>query len=261
MIIDSFMFNDDLDMLEFRLDMLFHKVDAFIIVEADRTHQGAQKPSYFRENRGRFKWAERKIHNYLFSPNIEGLDLTNKPLDYDPTHDCWKIEYQQRNAIADIAGQFPADEIIILSDADEIPSYEALDLVRHGGVELPLACKQDLFYYNLSNFCLQDWRGSIFTTVNHLLQITPQGLRDLRNVIPAIDNGGWHLSWFGDISKKLSQQSHQELNTAEFNNPEHIAKCLDQRKDLFNRNIPFSEVGNWFFPEYFNSQIKGKFNG
>lgn len=261
MLIDSFIFNDEMDVLEFRLDLLFHKVDAFIIVEADRTHQGLEKPSYFQENRQRFKWAERKIHNYVFSPNIEGLDLTTKPIGYDSSHDCWKIEYQQRNAIADIAGQFPKDAVIILSDADEIPSYEAIDLVRNSEVQLPLACKQDLFYYNLFNFCLQDWRGSVFTTVEQLIERTPQIVRDHRNTFSAIDNGGWHLSWFGDVSKKLSQQSHQELNTEEFNNPEHIAKCLEQRKDLFNRNIAFSEVGSWFFPEYFNKQVKGKFNG
>lgn len=259
MIIDSFIFNDELDMLEFRLELLWHKVNKFIIVEADKTFTGLPKKLYYNENKERFKWAESKIHHYIFSPDIEGLDFSSKPTAYDPAHDCWKLEYQQRNAIGDIAVQFPNDAIIILSDCDEIPSYEAIDIARE--CSLPLACQQDLFYYNVSNFCQQDWRGSIFSTVGQLLDIAPQTLRDMRNQLPGITNGGWHLSWFGNIEKKLSTQSHQELNTSEFNNSEHITKCIEQKKDLFNRDIPIIEVSSWFFPEYFNQKLKGKFHG
>ncbi len=255
------MFYNDLDLLEFRLELLYEKVDGFIIVEADVTHQGKPKPLYFQENKARFAWAEKKMHHYVFSPNTEGLDFTSKPEGYDPAHDCWQIEYQQRNAIADIAKQFPEDYIVIIGDEDEIPSYEAIELIRNEQVALPLACKQDLFYYNLSNLCNQDWRGSIFTTVKHLLEVTPQKLRERRNALPAISDGGWHLSWFGSITKKLESTSHQELNTSEFNNEEHIKKCLDQRKDLFNRDIGFIEVGDWFFPEYFNTKLRGRFRG
>lgn len=259
MIIDSFIFNDELDVLEFRLQLLWDKVNKFIIVESDKTFTGLDKPLYFQENKDRFKWAESKIHHYMFSPNVEGLDLKSKPEEYDPSHDCWKVESQQRNAILDIAEQFSDDAMLIISDCDEIPSYEALDFANSSA--LPLACKQDLFYYNLTNLCNQDWRGSIFTTVGQAITVTPQGLRNMRNVLSAIADGGWHLSWFGDVAKKLAAQSHQELNTPEFNNADHIKRCIVQKKDLFNRDIDFIEVGPWFFPEYFNKKLKGRFNG
>lgn len=261
MIIDSFMFNDEVDMLEFRLELLYDKVDRFVIVESDVTHQGIPKPSYYKENYDRFKWASKKIHHYMFSPDIEGLDLTSKPDIYDPLHDCWKIENQQRNAIADVVAQFPADWVVIISDTDEIPSYEAIHMVRNEPVQLPLSCKQDLFYYNITNLCNQDWRGSIFATVEQVLRISPQGLRDQRNALEAISDGGWHLSWFGNVKTKMGAMAHQELNLPEFNNEEHIKKCLTQRKDLFNRNLQIIEVGDWIFPEYFNRKLKGRFNG
>lgn len=260
MIIDSFIFNNELDILEFRLELLYNKVDKFIIVEADKNHIGEEKPLHFQENKDRFKWAEKKIHHYMFSPNVADLDLESKPKSYDPNHSYWKIENQQRNAILDIAEQFSDDSILIISDCDEIPSYEAIELAKGSSI-YPLACAQDLFYYNLTNLCNQDWRGSIFTTVGQAIAITPQGLRDQRNALPAITDGGWHLSWFGDIKKKLSIQAHQELNTPEFNNEEHIKKCIKQKKDLFDRNIELIEVGSWFFPEYFNEKLKGRFNG
>lgn len=259
MIIDSFIFNDELDILEFRLQLLWNKVDKFIIVEADKTHTGLDKPFHFQQNEKRFAFARDKIHHYMFSPDLEGLVFKTKPTQYDPTHDCWKIENQQRNAIMDVADHFPEDSLLIISDCDEIPSWEAIDLARE--YPLPLACRQDLFYYNLTNMCNQDWRGSIFTTVGQAQVMTPQGLRDMRNSLTGISDGGWHLSWFGDIKKKLSVQAHQELNTPEFNNDEHIAKCLAQKKDLFNRNIDIMEVGSWIFPEYFNRKLKGRFGG
>lgn len=259
MIIDSFTFNDELDMLEFRLELLYHKVDRFILVEADKTHTGVEKPFHYLENKSRFKKFEEKIHHYMFSPNSDGLNFESKPEAYDTTHACWKIENQQRNAIIDIASQFPPSSLLIISDCDEIPSWEAIELA--GASLLPLACKQDLFYYNVKNLCNQDWRGSIFTTVEQAISMTPQGLREMRNILPAISDGGWHLSWFGDIEKKLTSQAHQELNTPEFNNQEHIKKCLEQRKDLFNRDIAIIEVDSWIFPEYFNRKLKGRFNG
>lgn len=259
MIIDSFIFNDELDILEFRLELLWHKVDKFIIVESDKTHTNVDKPLHFQENKERFKWAESKIHHYMFSPNTEGMDFNTQPTTYDPSHDCWKLEQQQRNAILDISEHFPDDAVLIISDCDEIPSYEAINFARES--QLPLACKQDLFYYNVRNLCNQDWRGSIFTTVGQAKITTPQGLREVRNTLPGITDGGWHLSWFGDISKKLNAQAHQELNTPEFNNQEHIKKCLEQRKDLFNRDIEIIEVDSWIFPEYFNRKLQGRFNG
>lgn len=257
MIIDSFIFNDELDILEFRLELLWDKVDNFILVEADTTHIGTPKPFYFLENKERFKWAQNKIEHYMFSPAIEGLDLRTKPQSYQPDHAYWKLESQQRNAIIDIARQFQDNDILIISDCDEIPSYEAIDMAK--AHVLPLACQQDLFYYNLRNLCNQDWRGSIFITVEQAKNITPQELRDKRNALPAISWGGWHLSWFGDIAKKLDVQAHQELNIPEFNNEEHIQRCVKEAKDLFNRDIFIHEVDSSFFPEYFNSKINERF--
>ena len=258
MIIDSFIFNDELDILEFRLELLGLHVDRFIIVEADKTHTGLEKPFHFADNSRRFKRWESKIHHYMFSSNVDGLDFWTKPKEFDPTHSCWKIENQQRNAILDVARQFNDDDILIISDCDEIPSYEAIEAAATS--PLPIACKQDLFYYNLTNLCNQDWRGSIFTTIGGAKTIT-QGLRDMRNALPALTDGGWHLSWFGNIEKKLSMQAHQELNTPEFNNAEHIKRCVEQKKDLFNRNIELIEVGDWILPDYFKRALGGRFNG
>ena len=50
MIIDAFIFNDELDLLELRLGQLDSVVDHFVFVEADRNFMGTPKPLYYQEN-------------------------------------------------------------------------------------------------------------------------------------------------------------------------------------------------------------------
>lgn len=61
MIIDAFLFYQEYDMLEFRLRLLYDQVDKFVIVEADKTFSGLDKPFDFEQHRARYAWAEEKI--------------------------------------------------------------------------------------------------------------------------------------------------------------------------------------------------------
>ncbi len=60
-IFDTFLFNNELDLLEVRLRLLYQYVDCFVIQESDYTHSGKLKPLYFDLNRYRFEWAAHKI--------------------------------------------------------------------------------------------------------------------------------------------------------------------------------------------------------
>ena len=62
---DCFLFNNELDLLEIRLKYLWDVVDTFVIVEADTTFAGEEKPLHFKENKERFKWAESKIKHVV----------------------------------------------------------------------------------------------------------------------------------------------------------------------------------------------------
>ena len=72
----------------------------------------------------------------------------------------------------------------------------------------------------------------------NVLNNKPQKCRELNNC-DLIQNGGWHLSYFGDINfikNKLQNFSHIEYNTQQFRDNDHIKKCILDCKDLFNRN-------------------------
>ena len=62
---------------------------------------------------------------------------------------------------------------------------------------------------------------------------------------PILNNGGWHLSYFGDskfISNKIKNFSHQEYNSDQYTNEENISMRVNSGKDLFGRSINFQHI-------------------
>lgn len=254
MLIDCFTLFNEFDLLEFRLKLLWDKVDRFVIVEADRTFSGLEKPFNFELQMQRFEWAREKIVYYPLHVNTDGIDLNSKPTKYDPNHDCWKIEYQQRNAIKDACTNFADDAIVLMGDVDEIPSLDAIMLAKMQKDNLPLVCRQAFFYYNLKNLRHEIWDGTVIATLGLLRQHGAQTLRHSRGAMPVIEGGGWHLSYLGGkekIQEKIRSFSHQEYNIPEFTDEAHIENCVNSGDDLFKRNVKISHVGEHFFPLYF----------
>ena len=122
MIYDCFSFFNELDLLEIRLNVLRDVVDRFVLVEAGETHTGKPKPFLFEENRARF--AE-------FADRIEYVRIERFPAG----HDAWWNENFQRNEILKgLAGANP-DDVVMISDLDEIPRPEVVArLARQKGV-------------------------------------------------------------------------------------------------------------------------------
>ena len=95
---------------------------------------------------------------------------------------------------------------------------------------------------------------------------SPQWLRDIKikkrpfwkifsNKQPQlIEKSGWHFSFLKDpktIQKKINSYAHQEFNTGEFKDVEKIKKRIEDRTDLFNRNINYNIVQlDNSFPDY-----------
>lgn len=253
MIIDAVLLNNELDMMEFRLQLYWNVVDKFVIVESDRTFSGLSKPYNFERNLSRFSWAMEKIIYHKIFPDVSKLDMASKPQSYDPTHDCWKLERGQREAILDACIDLPGDSTLIMGDADEFPALEAIRWVKDNEVREPLTCKQYFFYYNLGNLRLEEWAGSMFVNLNDARKIGTQQLRDIRGSFVSRGSfNGWHLSWFGDVKEKIEAFSHQEYNTPEFTDIDHITHCRTTGMDLFKRGTQNVKVDpKTFFPDYF----------
>jgi beta-1,4-mannosyl-glycoprotein beta-1,4-N-acetylglucosaminyltransferase len=262
MIIDSFIFFNELDMLEFRLRMLYPHVDYFIIVESDHTFAGKEKPFYYADNIKRFRWAEDKIINFR---SVEGnvMGWEKPPADYDPTHPCWRIEHNQRDQIVEALNRSSKkihdDALLMMGDVDEIPSLSAILWAKANMRKLPAVCMQKFFYYNLKYLRQERWCGTIFSTVRTARSVGAQGLRDLRGRLPWMQHGGWHLSNFTNVEgirNKIENFSHRELDKDVFKSEEHIKRCIETGEDLFNRGTKVEKVNSTFFPPYFQEKVK-----
>jgi beta-1,4-mannosyl-glycoprotein beta-1,4-N-acetylglucosaminyltransferase len=255
-IYDAFLFFNELDILELRLNILDMYVDYFVISESSITHSGQPKPYYFEENKERFSKFLHKIIYLKISdtPN----DFVNLPNIIDTTtfdgkcvldiHDFIKTQtlrfnrkteqhfgrdFFQKECIRRGFVNCNDDDIIISSDLDEIPNPKNFQDIDS------LMCKAKFFTFNQTTYYYyfnllkeSNWKGSRMGFYKDLKKYSYNQLRAQNNY--NIDNGGWHFSFMGgpeQVKKKIQSYSHQEMN-----NP-HIINSIDNN---INNNIdPF----------------------
>lgn len=220
MVIDCFVFFNELDMLEKRLSYMDKYVDYFVLVESPTTFKGNQKPLYFEKNKRRFsRWNDKIIH-VKTKPLGEGFwdseknkdqvyDFTdNRKNKSDETWKTWERESQQRYSIIDGLRHFEPYDTIIISDIDEIPN---MDTVSNINVSEPMSCLMEHYVYSKNYKKSSLWTGSIFISLRELNKTNTNQLRNGRWNLKTIENGGWHLTKFMDernILEVMSNYSH-----------------------------------------------------
>lgn len=229
-VIDCCIFHNELDVLEMRLEELDSVVDEFVIVEARQTHQGSPKPLNFEQNKDRFAKYLSKVR-YI-------------PIDFPDNLTTWGRENYQRDAIAKGLLDCQPNDIIIISDCDEIVKKEVV--AAYSSNQGVCAIEMDLFYYNKELKADQKWYKARILPYSALEGKTPQYFRGDGDYIynTIIPNGGWHYSFFGDVStikEKLQSYGHEEFNNEKYTNEQHIQNCIDKGIDLFGRDIYFTK--------------------
>ena len=161
-IYDCFMFSDEFMLLELRMKILSKFVDKFVISEAKYLHNGDSKKLNFDINK--FKEFKNKIEYIVVDhqpPNI--LSIENKEDDSELNrkkiiNSIMRDNYQREN-LAKAIQNADDNDLIIISDLDEIPKLNNIDL-KNINDEI-LIFKQKMFYYKFNlvyeNFI---WYGS-----------------------------------------------------------------------------------------------------
>jgi len=216
MLVDCFIFYNEIDVLKKRLRYLDGVVDKFILVESTVTHRGEEKKLFYDENKKEFEeWSDRIIH----------IIIRDNPTDKDP----WIRENFQRNCITRGLDEFKDDDIVMVSDVDEIPNRTTLRLPPD--VKM---CSYNMiaFQYNFNYIQeLEPWYGTVITTKEVLMQVSPQKMREMRWSIPHYNNAGWHLSSFGDevfVANKIQNYAHCHDDTHKDVNVETFKKLIDE---------------------------------
>jgi beta-1,4-mannosyl-glycoprotein beta-1,4-N-acetylglucosaminyltransferase len=255
-LIDCFIFYNELELLNYRLTLLNDIVDYFVLVESTHSFIGKKKDLFYNDNKELFKKFNKKII-HLVVDDFPFKSSTHKMT----SAQIWKNEKFQRNAISYGIHDIHPDlnDIIIISDVDEIPDPRTLTAIKHK-VSIH-SLQMDFYYYNLNTHITTPWILSKILSYKKYRELNKE-CDDIRNMeCPLIVKGGWHLSYFGDanfIKNKIKNFSHQELNTNEFTDIVNIEDKIKQSKDLFNRKIKIKKINikdNTYLPPKYDKYL------
>jgi len=248
MIYDCFSFFNELELLDIRLHELGPFIDKFVLVEATKTHSRKDKLLYFNDNKSLFKEYLDKIIHVVVSDFPEG--------------DTWVAENFQRNSILLGLKECQDDNVILISDMDEIPRntiFKDYNNFQDIGFDYYVTV-QNLFYYYLNTYFDQFlWPGTFILKYQTLKKVTPQYFKNRIKRGIKIENGGWHFSYLGgvkNIQLKLDSFAHTEFNNDKFNTADYIEQCIKELRTIHTRkphNIPMvtgDACKECFLPEY-----------
>ena len=257
-IFDCFMYFDEEIVLDLRLNTLNEYVDYFVIVESNFTHKGEKRKLMF--NHQKFSKFKNKIIYLVYDEEPENI---KKVLNTDNESEK-SIKYilnaayrenGQRNFISKGIINADDNDLILVSDVDEIPNLENFDV--NGIREKIILFKQEMFYYKF-NLKLPNliWTGTKGCKKKNL--ISPQWLRNIKDRkysffrfdtifsktkyinIKLINNGGWHFSNI-KTAKEIEFKLKSYLHHREFDlNPmttEQIKNIIENKQAIYDLGV------------------------
>ena len=285
---DLFMLNTELDWLEIRLHELASQVDYFVILEAPTTFTGLPKQMYFQDNKDMFKEFEGKIIHHVLEPPEKGhpghvANGTYIPGTPEYESHAWTMERYQRDAMFTQVLPFLTDkaapnedDVIIVSDIDEIPRPATVQLLRECHFGRLTTLRSKFYYYSFQWLHHgKEWAHPQATTYHGPnFTVLPASLREMDGSILSIPstekqtiwNSSWHCSscfaTLSELLNKMKSFSHTNLNEEKFRNEERIIEHIRKGKDLWDRWFQWyvRVEGNQDLPAYLAEQAKtGRF--
>ena len=249
-------FDEDL-VLDLRLNILNDSVSNFVIAEGTKDHRGNDKKLNF------------NIDNFSkFKDKITYVIVDDIPTDIKSYKKNWPVHHlrdqHQRNALAKGYQNSGEDDLIMISDIDEIPDPNKINEFNTLNKYACFLQKNFQSKINLLNISEKYWMGTKIIQKKYLK--SPQWLRNIKTAKPSfwkfykpkqpqlIDDGGWHFSFLKEperISKKIKSYSHSEYNKIEFTDEKKIAERIRNKKDIFDRNFKYEKINlDNTFPSY-----------
>jgi len=257
-IFDCFMYFDEEIVLDTRLNYLDKFVDYFVIVESKFTHRGDGRNLNFDINK--FSKFKNKIIYKVYDEIPSKIEEINDKDDESTKSGKYIMnavyrENGQRNFIMSGLKEANDEDIILISDVDEIPNLSEIKIKSIK--EKIILFKQDMFYYKF-NLKLPDieWTGTKACKKKNLLN--PQWLRNIKDRkypiyridvlfsekkyidVKIINNGGWHFSNIKSpdkIEHKLkSYLHHREFDLVPLNVNE-IKKIMENKQAIYDLSV------------------------
>lgn len=197
-------------LLKIRFETLYNQVDKFIIIEANKYFDGNPKPKFF-DHKKFYKYSN-KIEYYY----IENL----------PKYNGNNLEYEIfiKNQIARGLNNLDDEDIVLISDADEIPNLKDDKFKNYDSAVF----LQKMYYYkfNINVYeglkfknkiaCTKSCKFKFFKSFQQVRQFRVKNIpwwrfdQKIKRYVEK--DGGWHFSFLmnsEDIKSKLSRFEHE----------------------------------------------------
>ena len=224
---DCFTFNDELDLLELRLQTSAPHVDFFVLVEAAKTFSGAGKPLHFKNNQSRFAQYREKLRHVV---------VTDLP---PPAPRRWEAEVSQRNSLVQGLDGARAQDIVLVSDADELIHPQVLATLRQEcsgltGLQMRSTFRFANWELPLGPFA-QAARAMPFRQLHN-----PHHQRNHEQPEHVIRDAGRHFTSLGDVQDlvaKFENYSHSEMDNSLQKSTQFLARAQKMGLDVFSRQL------------------------
>ena len=271
------MFFDEEQILDLRLNVLNETVDFFVIVESIYNHRGEKRELIFDKNKfGKFKNKIIYIIHDEIPKQVETVNQNDSESEKNRKYIMNAVyrENSQRNYISQGIKEAEKNDIILISDVDEIPKFENIN-IREITNKI-IMFKQYMFHYKY-NLVLPNFKWTGTKAVRKKNLISPQWLRNTKdrnypiyridtffskkkyNNIKIIEDGGWHFSNI-KTPKMLNHKFRSYLHHIEFDkakiNENDIQKLINNKQAVYNLAVDQrgSKVGNGAILENFDNK-------
>ena len=287
-IYDCFMYFDEDLLLDLRLNSLNKYIKKFVITEATYTHNGNKKKLNFDINN--FKKFKDKIEYIVVDTHPQNILELVEGESKDKRGEKLILngmarDYFQRENLAKGLREAKNEDLILISDLDEIPN---LDNFNFADVKNNIVIfEQKMFYYKLNLFYSDFiWQGTKATKSKNFL--SPQWLRNIKgkkypkwridtffskkrysNLI-YVKNGGWHFTCLRtaeELEKKLLNFAHHyeyEVSGLKIND---LKKMITEKRSIYDHNADqksfkwsgksiLKRINNNELPDYINNNLE-----
>ena len=269
------MYFDEEVVLDLRLNTLNEYVDHFVIVESKFTHRGDKRHLKF--NHEKFKKFKDKIIYLVYDeepPKVRKIKSEYSVADKSGLYilNAAYRENAQRNYIKKGLDEAHDNDLILISDVDEIPNLSKIDIKKIN--QKIILFKQDMFYYKF-NLAIPNfkWTGTKACKKKDL--VNPQWIRNVKDrkykffrldtyfsntkytSIKIIEDGGWHFSNIKNaeqIEHKLkSYLHHREFDLKPMSKKE-IEEIIKSKRAIYDLKVDqrINKIGNGNKLENFN---------
>ncbi|KAK4346255.1 hypothetical protein RND71_032594 [Anisodus tanguticus] len=223
---DAVLFSNEVDMLTIRWKELYPYITQFVLLESNSTFTGLPKPFTFAINRDQFKFVEPRLTYGTIGGRFKKGENPFVEEAYQ------RVALDQLLRIAGIED----DDLLIMSDVDEIPSRHTINLLRWCD-DIP-----PILHLHLRNYLYsfefevkhRSWRASV-----HRYQSGKTRYVHYRQTDYLLADSGWHCSFcfrrISDFIFKMKAYSHTDrVRFLHYLNPRRIQDIICQGADLYD---------------------------